>query len=209
MLFDLDGTLIDPIVGITGAYQCAAEAISRNVPSADEVRTLIGPPIQEVFADRWACSADELVRAVEGFRQYYGATGITEFTVYEGVDQMLARLSESGVRLAVATSKPVPYAEQIIESLGWTSVFDFVGGAELSGERRAKAEVISHVLERLDGAAAEATMIGDRQEDVLGALAVGVTPIGVLWGYGSREELEGAGAELLLASPRDCELMLR
>ena len=203
ILFDLDGTLIDPLAGIAAAYARAAEAVGRAVPSPDDVRAFIGPPIQDVFIQQWDCSPEEVTRAVEAFRRYYGVKGITELAVYDGVDATLTSLYSARVTLGVATSKPLPYALQILESLGWSDLFAVVAGAELSGERRAKADVISHALAQLDVAPDEVTMVGDRREDMHGALSAGVTPIGALWGYGSRGELEEAGAALLLARPED------
>lgn len=182
VLLDLDGTLIDPLVGITRSYQRAALALSMPVPVADEVRGFLGPPIQDVFADRWGCDEDEVQVGVAAFRAYYSTEGIMEFDVYDGVDAMLSRLRRAGLRLALATSKPVPFAERIVKQARWTTDLDVVAGADLAGERRAKQAVIRYALDLLDVAPADCVMVGDRREDVLGAAAVGIPTVGASWG---------------------------
>lgn len=204
VLLDLDGTLIDPLVGITRSYQRAAVALRRTVPVADEVRAFIGPPIQDVFADRWGCGEDAVQVGVAAFRAYYSTEGIIEFDVYEGVDSMVSRLRRAGLRLALATSKPVPYAERIVEQAGWTHDLEVVAGADLAGKRRAKQAVIRYALDLLDVAPADCVMVGDRREDVLGASAVGIPTVGATWGHGTPEELVDAGVALLADSPGHC-----
>jgi phosphoglycolate phosphatase len=140
----------------------------------------------------------ELDRAVAFYRERYTATGLYENTLIEGIPELLNRLTDSGMRLHVCTSKPHAYAGKIIEHFGLRKYFGKVYGAELDGTRSAKADLIAHILEREGVPAGETVMVGDRKHDLIGANANGVAGIGVLWGYGSREELE-AEQPLLIA----------
>jgi phosphoglycolate phosphatase len=165
------------------------------------VRRFIGPPLREAFADilgtRDAARIEEGVRI---YRERFSTVGLFENAVYPGVHDSLARLRAAGHALSLVTSKAAVYAERIIDHFGLRQYVPRVYGAELSGERSTKAELVAYALagERLT--AAEACMIGDREHDVRGGKAHGVATIGVTWGYGSRAELEAAGADFVVDS---------
>lgn len=196
LFFDLDGTLTDPAPGIGACFVHTARALGHTEIAASALRRFIGPPLREAFCEILA-TRDEvrIEEAVRIYRERFGTLGLFENSVYPGVIDMLGRLGAAGYGLSVVTSKPAPYAERIVDHFGLRASFPHVYGAELSGARATKAEQIALALalERL--VPSEACMIGDREHDILGARAHGVQAIGVTWGYGSRAELEAAGAD--------------
>jgi phosphoglycolate phosphatase len=196
VFLDLDGTLTDPSPGIAACFLYAARVLGHADLSTAQVRRFIGPPLREAFGEILATNdVDRIEEAVVIYRERFGSVGLFENSVYPGVVEALARLQRAGHPLSVVTSKPAPYAERIVAHFGLAEHLPHVFGAELSGERATKAEQIEHALASLGVAPAQACMVGDREHDVLGARAHGVAAIGVTWGFGSRAELEAAGAE--------------
>lgn len=201
ILFDLDGTLTDPKVGITSAVAYALRAYGIETENLDTLCKFIGPPLKDSFMEYYGFGEAQAVEAIEKYREYFSVTGIFENVVYTGIEEMLACLVQQGKRLLVATSKPEVYAKQILEHFGLAGYFAFVGGSELSGERVRKGDVIAYVLEKNQIADKSRTvMVGDRSHDVCGAKEQGLPCIGVLYGYGDRPELEAAGADAIVAS---------
>lgn len=200
LLFDLDGTLTDPGLGITRCLQHALAGLGRPVPSGTELAWCVGPPLRESFAQLMGTPDPVLIdRAVELYRERFAAVGMFENQPYPGIPDSLVQLRAAGHELRVATSKPHVYARRILSHSGLLDLFVEVHGSELSGERADKASLIRHVLA---GVPPDDTyMVGDRRHDIEGAHANGLEAIGVLWGYGSRAELETAGADVLLESP--------
>jgi phosphoglycolate phosphatase len=199
LLFDLDGTLTDPAPGIIGCLLHAVRDLGCSSASSAELRRFIGPPLREVFAE--LLDTRDEARIEEGVRLYrerFSSVGLFENAVYPGVEAALAELREHGFSFCLVTSKPKVYADRIIDHFELRAEFPRVYGAELSGERSSKAELIAHALEREGLQPAQACMIGDRSHDVLGARANGVTALGVSWGYGTRAELEAAGADRVI-----------
>jgi phosphoglycolate phosphatase len=203
-LFDLDGTLTDPGAGITRCIRHALESLGVAPPAAAELRHCVGPPLRESLAALLGTGrASRVDEALRLYRELYAAEGMFESSVYPGIEDALAVLTGQGHRLWVATSKPQVYALQIVEHFGLDAYFAGVHGSELSGANSHKAELVAHLL-RTEGIAPEgACMVGDRAHDVEGALRNGVAAVGVLWGYGSEEELREAGAARLLRSPAE------
>jgi phosphoglycolate phosphatase len=202
VLFDLDGTLTDPRAGIVGSLRYALRELGRpSPPDADLVR-YIGPPLRETFASLLGSDCREAIdEAVALYRERLSAIGIFENAVYPGVPSMLAELQALGMTLYVATAKLQSFAERIVEYFGLTSFFHRVFGSELDGARAIKGDLIAYLLRRESLSPGGTVMVGDRAHDVLGAVANGVVAIGVRWGYGSREELEAAGATVLCEAP--------
>jgi phosphoglycolate phosphatase len=196
VLFDLDGTLTDPAVGIVRSLEAGLALVGRSLP--EQPRRFIGPPLQDSLA-KLGCTAAEIDTVIDGYRQRYASVGMRENRVYEGIPEVLTELSQAGCVLAVATSKPEYFAVPILEQFGLRSWFTVVAGATLDGVRRHKADVIAHGLAQLP--VAPALMVGDRAEDVAGAAAHGVPAVGVTWGYGSARELERAGAWRVAGEP--------
>lgn len=201
LLLDLDGTLTDPGVGITRCIQSALAALDKPIPEA--LDWCVGPPLRDSFARLLGNSDSEtLDRAIRLYRERFTSVGMFENTVYPDVVVGLERLRNSGHQLRVVTSKPHVYARRILEHFGLSDAFISVHGSELSGEFADKADLIRHVLstEQFDE---RPHMVGDRRHDIEGAHANNLLGIGVLWGYGSRAELEAAGADALVHSMKD------
>lgn len=202
VLFNLDGTLTDPLEGFASSMRHALVQLGRPTLSDAALARYIGPPLQETMAllldtgDR-----REVEHAVTLYRQRYAETGIIENRVYPNIASVLSTLHEYGVPLYVATSKPHVFAERILERHGLRRYFKAVYGSELDGTRSKKVELIAHILHREGVPRSGTYMIGDRAQDIRGAIACSVTPIGALWGYGSREELQTAGAAMMCESP--------
>ena len=198
LLFDLDGTLADPREGIVRCFQHTLSALGLPVPHDDELASYIGPPLRRTLTELLGPERRHLAAdALAMFRERFAEKGILENTVYPGVHDGLGRLRAAGWRLFVATSKPRVYAEKIAVHFELQQHFTAVHGAELTGEREAKADLIGHILTTEGVEPGAAWMVGDRKYDVEGARANGLPCFGVLWGYGSREELTDAGAQAL------------
>ena len=201
-LFDLDGTLTDPGEGITRSVQYALDKFGIHVEDRKQLFCFIGPPLHESFEVYYGFSRPDAMKAVDYYREYYAVKGIFENLVYDGIPEALVNLRDSGVRICLATSKPEVFAKQILEHFGLDGYFTAVAGSEMDGTRTKKAEVVERALGLLGNPdAGDCVMIGDREHDVLGGAAHGLDTIGVLFGYGSREELERAGATHIAAKP--------
>lgn len=196
LLFDLDGTVTDPGIGITNSVMYALKKFGIEEHDREKLYKFIGPPLASSFEEYYGFSKLAAVLAVDYYREYYSKQGIFENQLYPGVEQMLSRLQEQGKRLILATSKPEVFAKRILEHFQLDSYFAFVSGSMLDGKRVEKAEVIAYALERC-GCGKDAVMIGDRRHDVIGARKNHLDCVGVLFGYGSRQELEEAGAKWL------------
>lgn len=201
ILFDLDGTLTDPKLGITNAVIYALSKFGITGYGNDDLTKFIGPPLKDSFMDFFAFSEEDALAAIGFFRSYFRETGLFENTPYIGIDALLKELKDLGFILAVATSKPTPFAMKILEHFHLIDYFDFVGGSNLDNTRTAKAEVIDYVLENLpDDSRTASIMVGDRSHDVIGATRHNLPCIGVLYGYGTKDELENSGAYRLVPS---------
>ena len=204
LLFDLDGTLTEPALGITRSYQYALAALGRDVPPAGELLHFIGPPIRKNFALLLGAGEPALVeRAVSLYRERYAHTGLFENEVYPGVEAMLEDLRAAGLRLFVATSKPAPFIAPILERFRLAHFFSGAYGPPFDGTLDDKADLLAHLIsaERLDPAAT--LMIGDREHDVFAARRNHVRTVGVTYGYGTREELSAAGADFICDTPAE------
>ncbi|HEX2904040.1 MAG TPA: HAD hydrolase-like protein [Jatrophihabitans sp.] len=203
VLFDLDGTLSDSAPGILASLRLAFA--ENDVAWVDDqtARTLLGPPFWHSLPP--LVGADKLDAVVADYRKHYVGEQLMFHTrAYDGVPELVAGLAELGLPLAVATSKPEPHSVRIVEHLGLAQHFEFVCGDTVDGQRDSKALVVGEALRRLGNPdPAAVLMVGDRSHDVLGAAANGVACAGVLWGYGSRVELESAGALAVCARPAE------
>jgi phosphoglycolate phosphatase len=209
ILFDLDGTLIDPREGITRSIQYALEKLGRPAPESDRLLWCIGPPLKESFQILLDdTSSEPAEEALKHYRERYNRTGKFENKVYDGVPETLEALQLAGARLYIATSKPKVFADQIADHFKLRAYFESVYGSELTGERSDKAELIDHILsiERLDRQST--CMIGDRKHDIVGARQNDLNCIGVTYGYGSREELVKAGASRIIDNPKQLPALL-
>ena len=200
IFFDLDGTLTDPARGIVACIWHAMDRLGLERPPAEALTQYIGPPLAESLATLVGDS--RAADALHHYRSRYAETGWQENAVYPGIDDMLARLRGSGLELYVATSKVQVFATRILSHFELDGYFSGVFGAELDGRRADKSELLRFAL-ATTGTTAGATMIGDRRYDVAGAQSNGMRSVGVTWGFGSRDELIGAGADALVDAPQE------
>lgn len=209
LFFDLDGTLTDPCEGITNSILHALDRMGRDKPERSSLRRFIGPPLTGSFRSFLGMTEEEADTALRYYREVYSVTGLFENEVYPGVPEALRSLREAGFVLCVATSKPEPFARRILEHFSLDGFFTEICGATLDGSRETKADVIRELLRRLSGDGEDRyLMIGDRRHDAEGAGETGIPTLGVLWGYGSREELTEAGCAALAERPEDLPSLL-
>lgn len=199
VLFDLDGTLTDPAEGITNALMHAQRRLGMAVSPREALYVFIGPPLIETFMSEWGLTRAESEQALVYYREHFSTKGLFENVPYEGIGQALAELKEAGLRLFVATSKPEPLSLRILEHFDLLPYFEAVAGSTMDEQRTKKGEVIAYALQTFHLDPAETVMVGDRKHDVIGARENGLPCLGVLYGYGSREELTEAGAAALAA----------
>ena len=203
IIFDLDGTLTDSGPGVMNGIIYALERFGVEAPEKSALHECIGPPLRESFQRLGGFSPEKAEEAILVFREYYEPTGIFENSVYPGMEAALGRLKAAGRTLAVATSKLDVTALRVLDHFGLSPYFDVVVGSRADGTLSEKAEVLGHALGLLGAGAADALMVGDRKYDVEGAAENGVECMGVLYGYGDREELRRAGAMCLAETPAD------
>ena len=204
ILFDLDGTLTDPAVGITKSVAYALKKFGIEVDDITQLNHFIGPPLLDSFMEYYGFDKEKAQTAIDYYRERFRVKGLYENAVYDGVREMLQKLKNSGKNLILATSKPEPFAKEILHHFGLEKYFVYAAGSNFDGTRTAKAEVIEYALERAgitDKSAA--IMVGDRKHDIIGATKTELDSIGVLYGYGSREELEAAGATYIAETVED------
>ncbi len=201
LLFDLDGTLTDPFVGIVTSVQYALEKLGRDVPPAEDLAFVIGPPLTETY--RQLLNTEDEALILEGIRLYrerYTTVGLFENERYDGIIELLQTAKDRGDRLFVCTSKPWSYAEKIVAHFEMDGFFEKTYGPELDMTRSNKVDLLAHLLEQEKLDASQCIMIGDRKHDIIAAKENGVRSIGVLWGYGSEEEFADCGADTVVAS---------
>jgi phosphoglycolate phosphatase len=204
VLFDLDGTLTDPSPGIVACMRAGLAAVGATAAGDLPLADCIGPPLEDVFRDVHGLDDERVDAAVAAYRRAYQAGGLRDCAVIDGMAECLADLAARGVVLAVATSKPTPFATAVLEHVGLRHRFTVVAGASLDGRRRTKADVVTHALAQL-GVAPDPTgvvLVGDRRHDE-GARAVGIAAIGVAWGFAAPGELAAARPEALTATPNE------
>ena len=207
ILIDLDGTLTNPKEGITRCVQHALRhfGIERE---CDELTEFIGPPLKEQFMKYASLSEEEGEKAVEVYRERFAPIGLFENELYDGVIQMLADLKKQGKILAMATSKPTFFAQQISDKFGISPYLSCLTGSELDGRNTDKAAVIKIVMDKLGATADETIMVGDRMHDCEGARKCGIECIGVSYGFAAEDELEGCGVLKIADSPRELSRIL-
>ncbi len=200
LIFDLDGTISDPLVGISRCINHALEALSYDPVDPARVRPMIGPPLTEIFEHFLGALPDqEMQDLVDKYRERYATVGYSENEIYGDIPHIIAQLAESGYRMGICTSKRADYAQRIIDMFGLTPHFSFVDGGDVGIEKRQQIE--SMVANGLTPATA--IMIGDRAVDIVAGKSNKVASVGVLWGFGERPELEAAAPDHLLKSPAD------
>ena len=194
IFWDLDGTISDSGEGIFKSVTYAVGHMGTELPSAKILRKFVGPPLTESFAKYCGYTPEDADRAVAFFREYYQSKGIYENTMYAGMDELLKNLTDAGYICVVATAKPEPLAREIIARYGIDKYFRYTAGASFDSSRARKEQVIAYALEACEiSDKSQVVMVGDRSHDCIGAKQNGLDCIGVLYGYGEREELEETG----------------
>ncbi|MDP6403846.1 MAG: HAD hydrolase-like protein [Alphaproteobacteria bacterium] len=192
-IFDLDGTLTDSREGIVRSLVHALEQLDRPLPNDAALERCIGPPLRQVFVDLLQSDDGELIeRAITTYRQRYATVGYRENRVYEGIPEALAELQEAGLRLFIATSKPLDYARPIISEQGLGSYFEELYGASLDGTLSHKRDLLAKLIAEQHPQLSRSVMVGDRKYDIEGAREVGLPCLAVRWGFGDADELAAA-----------------
>ncbi|UPM53546.1 HAD family hydrolase [Gottfriedia acidiceleris] len=209
ILFDLDGTLTDPKVGILNSVKYALQKMKKAIPLESELLKFIGPPIQQSFFEICQLNDKELLNAVCFYREYFSQSGKIENKVYDGIRELLSDLQKEKKRLYVATSKPTIFAREIVSHFQLDEFFIQIVGSELDGTRINKSEIIEYIFEKNNDLFKEdSVMIGDRFHDIIGAKNAKIDSIGVTYGYGSELELTDAGANAIVNSVDQLKKML-
>ncbi len=208
ILFDLDGTLTDSADGIVNSVIYALKKFGVKSYDRASLYKFVGPPLVDSFVDYIGFDREKAERAVSVYREYYRENGIFENRVYDGIEDLLKSLKDAGKTLVVATSKPAVFSERILRRFGLWDYFTFLSGAELDGRRTVKSEVIAYALESVGIPKDDVVMVGDRHHDIDGAHANGIPAIGVLYGYGSKDEHIKAGAEMIAETVDDLKTKL-
>lgn len=209
-MFDLDGTLTDPKEGITRCVQYGMEALGYYEPDREKLTPFIGPPLFDMYMEIYGFTEEQADFAVEKYRERFREKGMYENEIYPGIAEMLGALKASGKRLGVATLKPEVFAVPILKHFEIDQYFEFIVGVELSGKQTQKEDVIREALCRFGAKDRKdsVVMVGDRKNDVIGARKAGVDCVGVLYGYGSEEELSEAGAKTFAATVEELQGLL-
>lgn len=203
ILFDLDGTLINSEIGIFAGVRHSLATVGAEVPHDSVLRSWIGPPLRVSFGELLDGDSERVEQAVAAYSQRFHDVGWSEHTVYPGIADLIAALAGAGHKLAVVTSKVRPHAEPIIAHLPFGDAFDALYAPDPSTAKSEKAEMIAAAVADFEHVVDDVIMIGDRHFDIDGAVANGVRGIGVLWGFGDREELEKAGAWKVVETPAE------
>lgn len=208
IFFDLDGTLTDSGPGITNSVAYALRKWKIEVEDHSTLNVFVGPPLAESFAKYYGFTPEECKKAIEYYREYYTDRGMFENSVYPGIEELLVHLKNTGRKVVLATSKPEVFAVQILEHFHLARYFDRIAGASMDENRVEKADVLRYAIEADGYDLSQAVMVGDRENDVRGARENGLPCIGVLYGYGSREELTEAGAARIAATVEELKKCL-
>ena len=206
LFFDLDGTLTDSGEGIMNCARLALEHYGIPVARQEALRVFVGPPLRESFL-KFGIPREKIEEAVRIFRARYQTVGKFENFPYPGVREMLEALKNAGKRLFVATSKPETTSVDILRHFELDHYFEIIAGASLDGKRGSKSQVLSYLLERVNGQT-DGIMVGDTVFDILGAKALGIPALGVSWGYGDVAEMNAAGAITTVDSPAELTAFL-
>lgn len=199
LFFDLDGTVSNNFDGIARCLNYALQKLGFPQLADSEVKPFVGPPFRESLPR--AFPGIDTEAALHYYRHRYEHTGWAENSLYDGIEDAIRQLHLQGFTIALCTSKPRVFAEKILDHFDLTRYFDGIHGPEFDGRFDQKTDLLAHLVNHYKVAPANAVMIGDRDKDVEAALHAGTHSLGVLWGFGSHEELQNAGARRIIESP--------
>lgn len=208
ILFDLDGTITQPASGIINSFSHALRSLGKTPPKADALGWVIGPALRESFGKFFHTPSD-IEAAVRYYREFYSTQGILDAHLFEDIPQTLATLHNEGYQLFICTAKPRPYAVRVLEHFKISCFFQQIYGPGFDGQLDNKADLLKSIIQTHTLSPNNCCLVGDRCYDAIAALHNGVTPIGVLWGFGSEEELKEAGVELFCTKPGEIPGMIR
>ena len=198
ILFDLDGTITDPKIGITKSFQYALQHFGIQVNDLDALEPVIGPPLKKSFSEFYHLPEEQIESAIEKYRERFSTVGLYENEIYDGMENLLKELNEAGYTLEIASSKPTVFVEKICEHFKIKQYFTHIVGSFLDGRRGEKEEVVEEAIRLSKATPDHIIMVGDRIYDVIGAHKKGIAVIGVSYGYGGRQEWEEAGADVIV-----------
>ncbi len=208
IFFDLDGTLTDPAEGITNSVAYALSKFGIKVADRSELYRFIGPPLIGAFMEYYGFTKEDAEKALGFYREYFAPKGIFENAVIEGIPELLSKLKKQGKRLYVATSKPEEFAKKILAHFSLDSAFDGIYGSTMDETRNTKDAVIAYALAETGAEKDDTVMVGDRHHDIDGAKKNAMKSVGVLFGYGDRAELSGAGADAIAETVEELQNIL-
>ena len=207
ILFDLDGTLTEPKIGITKSFQYALESLGIYEDNLDHLEKVIGPPLYDSFVDFYQLSPEEAEKGIQKYRERFQTIGWKENGLYDGIVPMLERIKDK--KLAIASSKPTVFVEKICDYFGIIDYFDVIIGSELDGTNSDKVELITKACKELGiKNKNRVIMVGDRKFDIIGSHQYGIEAIGVKYGYAQGLELEQAGADYIAKTVKELETIL-
>ncbi|QQO09938.1 HAD hydrolase-like protein [Breznakiella homolactica] len=192
VLFDLDGTLTDPYEGVINSFKYVFRHFGIDEVNEEKLARFIGPPLGNTFRDEYGLTGKDNERALEVFREYYADRGMYENRVYDGIEDVLRQLTDSGINCAVATSKGQAFAEKVLEHFGLARYFCDIAGSSPDGSLSEKADIIAYVIAKHSLPKTKTLMVGDRKFDIIGARENGIDSLAVGYGHGLWEELDAA-----------------
>lgn len=197
VFFDFDGTVADTGEGIFASVSYAVKEMGFEPLGNEQLRTFIGPPVFDSFKRMLGVNDEQALIAVQKYREYYSKTGIFKLRIYDGMRELMEEMKKSGIKLAIASSKPENFINTILDYLDFNSLIDFVAAPESDKAPESKVALVEKAIKHFSSDKSRTLMIGDRYFDIDGARGAGVESIGVTFGYGSRDELADAGANYL------------
>lgn len=201
VFFDLDGTITDSGEGILNSVEYALKKLGITHYERSKLYGFIGPPLMVSFGEFFGLSEEKCKEGVRLYREYYSKNGIYENRLYDGIISLLEKLKSAGINIVLATSKPHEFAEEILRYFGIAQYFNHIAAAEMNGKRNEKPDIIAYALEISGAEKSKTVMAGDRRFDILGAKTMGISSIGVLYGFGTEYELVKAGADYIAKTP--------
>lgn len=209
ILFDLDGTITDSAPGIVASAKYALSKFGIYENDISVLQKFVGPPLVNAFTEIYGFSREKSIQAVKYYREYYPDYGIFECTVYDGIRCVFEGLKKQGKQIILATAKPELYTQRILDHFDLAKYFDLVAGSDFENTRTEKEEIIAYALKQAKiENTSDCIMVGDRYYDIKGAHVNNIEAIGVLYGYGSKEELNALGAEYLVNTVHDLGKLL-
>lgn len=204
VLFDLDGTLVDTKEGILNGFAYALDYLNIKYKDREELKIHIGPPLSYTFSDYYKLDKETTLLAVNKYREFYKTKGMYQCELYDGIKELLENMKKQNIKIAVSTSKATVFAENILKRHNIYDYFEFISGSELDGSREKKEEVIKYALDNLgvkDNK--KVLMVGDRCFDIEGAMKNNIDSVGVLWGFGNREEFLKYNSNYIVSNPKE------